>query len=251
MFMRRYILVGMFEAIKNKFQVKFKDRIAAANILAAVLINTITKEELRNNTVSVLGIPRGGAVLADVIATKLEASHFGLVIPRKLTIPNNEEAAFGAIMGDGTIYIDYRIVRDLDITEDYIENEKNRQLQEIERRTTLYAQNKTNEKFVNKPICQRATTTVLVDDGAASGATMIAAARSIRRATATNSKLIIAVPVAPRDTVANLLSNEADHVEVVMKPSSFGSVGQYYKNFEAVNDEKVIDIMEKNRYRHS
>ena len=242
----------MFEAIKNKFQIKFKDRIAAANILAAALIDTITKEELANNPVSVLGIPRGGVVLADVIATKLKASHFDLVIPRKLTIPNNEEAAFGAIMSDGTIYIDYRIVKDLDITYDYIEKEKSRQLQEIERRYTLYAQHKPNEEFVNKIGGQRATTTtILVDDGAASGATMIAAARSVRKAISTKSKLIIAIPVAPRDTVTNLLRNEADHIEVVMKPSFFSSVGQYYKNFEAVNDEKVIDIMENNRYRHS
>ena len=106
----------MFEAIKNKFQFKFRDRIAAANILAAALIDTCC----RKNSVSVLGITRGGIVLADVIATKLKASYFDLVIPRKLTIPNNEEAAFGAIMSDGTIYIDYRIVRDLAIPDESI-----------------------------------------------------------------------------------------------------------------------------------
>jgi putative phosphoribosyl transferase len=236
----------MFEAIKNKFQIKFKDRIAAANILAAALIDTITKEELGNNPVSVLGIPRGGVVLADVIATRLKASHFDLIIPRKLTIPNNEEAAFGAIMSDGTIYIDYRIVRDLDITYDYIEKEKSRQLQEIERRYTLYAQHKPNEEFVNKIGGQRATTTtILVDDGAASGATIIAAARSIRK-TFNPKKLIIGLPVAPKET-SELLKREADHVEVVTVPSAFfSSVGQYYQSFEPVNDEKVIEIM-KNR----
>jgi predicted phosphoribosyltransferase len=78
---------------------------------------------------------------------------------------------------------------------------------------------------------------------------MIAAARSVRKAIATNSKLIIAIPVAPRGTVTNLLRNEADHIEVVMKPSFFSSVGQYYKNFEAVNDDKVIDIMKNERHR--
>ena len=187
----------MFEAIKKKLQFKFRDRIAAANILAAALIDSITKEGLRNNAVSVLGIPRGGIVLADVIATKLKASHFDLVIPRKLTIPNNEEAAFGAIMSDGTTYMDYRTVRDLDIPQDYIEKEKSRQLQEIERRYALYTQKKPQEAYVNKIDCQWATTTILVDDGAASGATMIAAARSVRKAIAPNSKLIIALPVAP------------------------------------------------------
>ena len=238
----------MFEAIRNKFQFKFRDRIAAANILAAALIDTITKEELRNNAVSVLGIPRGGIVLADVIATKIKASHFDLVIPRKLTIPNNDEAAFGAIMSDGTVYIDYRTVRDLDISHEYIEKEKSRQLQEIERRYSLYALKKPQEAYVNMIDGQRATTTtILVDDGAASGATMIAAARSVRKAIAQNSKLIIAVPVAPRDTVNNLLRKEADYVEVVTKPSFFSSVGQYYQNFEPVNDEKVIEVIKKDR----
>jgi putative phosphoribosyl transferase len=242
----------MFEAIRNKFHFKFRDRIAAANILVASLKDNITKEELTNNAVSVLGIPRGGLVLADVIATKLKASHFDLVIPRKLTIPNNEEAAFGAIMSDGTIYIDYRTVRHLNIPQDYIEKEKSRQLQEIQRRYALYTQKKPQEEHLNKFNGQWATTiTILVDDGAASGATMIAAARSVRKAIAPNSKLIIALPVAPRDTVNNLLMKEADYIEVVTKPSFFSSVGQYYQNFEAVNDEMIIQIMKKNRHTPS
>jgi putative phosphoribosyl transferase len=114
----------MFNSIKNKFQFKFKDRVAAANILAAALMDSISKEELNNNVITVVGIPRGGVILADVVAAKLKASNFDIVIPRKLRIPNNEEAAFGAIMGDGTVYIDDRIVRDLDISQEYIEKEK-------------------------------------------------------------------------------------------------------------------------------
>src|SRR5919202_1399928 len=140
----------MFEAIKNKFQFKFKDRIAAANILAAALTDTIAKEEQKNNVIAVLGIPRGGVVLADVIATKLKASYFDLVIPRKLTIPHNGQAAFGAIMSDGTVYMDDRIVRDLDIPEEYIEKEKKLQLQEIERRYSIYVQKKSQQPSGNK-----------------------------------------------------------------------------------------------------
>jgi predicted phosphoribosyltransferase len=128
----------MFDSIKNKFQFKFKDRVAAANILAAALVDSISKEELNNNIITVLGIPRDGVILADVVATKLKASNFDIVIPRKLRIPHNEEAAFGAIMDDGTVYIDDRIVRDLDISEEHIEKEKKFQLQDIERRSILY-----------------------------------------------------------------------------------------------------------------
>jgi predicted phosphoribosyltransferase len=186
-----------------------------------------------------------------VIATKLKASYFDLVIPRKLTIPHNGQAAFGAIMGDGTVYIDDRVVRDLDIPEEYIEKEKKLQLQEIERRYSIYIQKKSQQhprnkiKYKTTSTAAAATTTILVDDGAASGATVIAAAKSVRKGLSSNSKLIIALPVAPKETVNNLLRKETDHIEVITKPSFFSSVGQYYQNFEPVNDEKVIEIMKK------
>jgi putative phosphoribosyl transferase len=234
----------MFEAIKNKFQFKFKDRIAAANILAAALMESISKEELNNNLVTVLGIPRGGVILADVIATKLKASNFNIVIPRKLRIPHNQEAAFGAIMGDGTVYVDDRIVRDLAISADYIEEEKKFQLQEVERRSALYGKKGPQHISENK-INNKTLKIILIDDGAASGATVIVAARAIRKAFSP-VKLVIALPVAPKETVNELLKKEADQIEVLIRPSSFNSVGQYYQNFEPVSDEKVIEII-KNR----
>jgi putative phosphoribosyl transferase len=234
----------MFEAIKNKFQFKFKDRTAAANILAAALMDSISKEELNNNLITVLGIPRGGVILADVIATKLKASNFNIVIPRKLRIPHNEEAAFGAIMGDGTVYVDDRIVRDLAISADYIEEEKKFQLQEVERRSALYGKKEPQQVSENK-INNNTLKIILIDDGAASGATVIVAARAIRKAFSP-VKLVIALPVAPKETVNELLKKEADQIEVLIRPSSFNSVGQYYQNFEPVSDEKVIEII-KNR----
>ena len=133
--------MGMFESIKNKFQFRFKDRIYSANILAAALEDFLIKErrQLKNTSITTaLGIPHGGVIVADIVATKLKASNFDIVIPRKLRIPHNEETAFGAIVGDGTVYVDDRIVRDLDISEDYIEREKYFQLKEIKRRSELY-----------------------------------------------------------------------------------------------------------------
>jgi putative phosphoribosyl transferase len=118
----------MFDSIKHKFQFKFKDRTFAANILAAALQDFLGNQK----DIAVLGIPRGGVIVADVVATKLKASYFDIVIPRKLRIPHNEEAAFGAIIDDGTVYVDDRIVRDLDISEEYIEKEKEFQLHEIQ-----------------------------------------------------------------------------------------------------------------------
>jgi predicted phosphoribosyltransferase len=222
----------MFNSLKKKFQFRFKDRTFAANILAAALEDFLGKEirkESKNDNLLVLGIPRGGVIVADIVATKLKAANFDIVIPRKLRIPNNEEAAFGAIMGDGTVYVNDRIIKDLDISEEHIEIEKNFQLQEIERRSVLYRNRKEElqqQQLKNK--INDNTVTVLVDDGAASGATVIAAARSIRN-TFNPKKLIIGLPVAPKETV-ELLRRESDHVEVVTAPSlSFSSVGQYYQ----------------------
>jgi putative phosphoribosyl transferase len=244
----------MFDSLKKKFQFKFKDRTYAANILAAALEDFLGKdkeykESSSNNdyNLTVLGIPRGGVIIADIVAKKLEASNFDIIIPRKLRIPYNEEAAFGAIMEDGTVYIEDRLVKDLDISTEYIEKEKNLQLQEIERRSTLYRKKGLQLAEKNKEIKYNSIV-ILVDDGAASGATVIAAARSIRRKSSFNNKpkkLIIALPVAPKETV-NLLKKEADHVEVVTAPSAFfNSVGQYYQSFEPVSDEQVTEIMKK------
>lgn len=130
-----------------------------------------------------------------------------------------------------------------------VEEEENLQLQEIERRSALYGKKEGfRQPLKNKINDKTATTIVLIDDGAASGATVIAAARSIRRTfNLPNNKLIIALPVAPKETV-QLLRREADHVEVVTAPSSFfRSVGQYYQSFEPISDEKVIEIMKSKK----
>jgi putative phosphoribosyl transferase len=232
----------MFDSIKKKFQFKFKGRTFAANILAVALQDLLKKDKGRKTSnIIVLGIPRGGLIVADIVATKLKAE-FDIIIPRKLCIPHNEEAAFGAIMEDGTVYIDNRVVKDLNIPSEYIEREKNIQLQEIERRSSIYRR---KQLSLLKDKINDKTMIILVDDGAASGATVIAAARSLKTVF-TQEKLIIGLPVAPKETV-DLLKKEADHVEVVTTPSSFfNSVGQYYQSFESVSDENVIQIM-KNR----
>ncbi len=223
---------------------RFKDRANAANILATALNDKIKKDERPYSIV--LEIPRGGVVVADIVADKLSC-HFDIVIPRKLGAPHNEEVAIGAVMEDGTTYLNEDIVRILEVSKEYIEKEKAKQIQEIKRRTSLYRNSQSYELSNMKNI-------ILVDDGAATGATVIAAARWIRRRRIlqkqkpshhnTENRLIIAIPVAANDTV-DLLKKEADHVEVIITPStySFRSVGQYYQSFEQVEDERVMQIM--------
>jgi putative phosphoribosyl transferase len=232
----------MFGAISRRFQLKFKDRAAAGNILAEILKDRLNKEKLEECIV-VLGVPRGGVVTADVVARKLSSSNdavdFDIIMPRKLTDPDNKEQAIGAVMEDGTTYLDEELISMLQITPDYIEKEKAEQIQEIRRRNALYSINATTilhyEHLKDK-------TAILVDDGAATGATLIAAARWLKR-THTPKYLIIAVPVAPKDTL-KLLKQEADEVEVVTSPSSiFRSVEQFYQDFKQVPDDKVMAIL--------
>jgi predicted phosphoribosyltransferase len=226
----------LFDSLTKKFQFKFKDRVSAASILGESLKDRIkTKQEQQNALV--LGIPRGGVITADIVAKRLSTDKFDIIIARKLTDIDNKEQAIGAVMEDGTTYLDRELVKELSIPDDYIEKEKAYQIEEIKRRSSLFRRQRLDYNKINDK------TTILVDDGAASGATLIVAAKWIRRKY--NPKLlIIAVPVASKDTV-KLLKQEADAIEVITTPSStFTSVSQYYQIFDQVSEEQVITIMQ-------
>jgi predicted phosphoribosyltransferase len=225
----------LFERISRNFQLRFKNRSTAANILADATKSFLKKEP--KEQILVLGIPRGGVVTADIFASKLSIPNFDIVIPRKLTDPYNKELAVGAIMEDGTIYLDQKRINDTLIPVDYIEKEKLEQIAEIKRRTALY---RAHLKHDHKG---HGATTILIDDGAATGATIITAARWIRKQYKPR-QFIIALPVAPKSTV-KLLGRECDSVEAIITASNFHSVGQYYEDFNPVTDEQVIDIMRK------
>lgn len=230
----------ILKAISRKLQFKFTDRIAAAAILGECLKGRV-KSAKEQKTAVVLGIPRGGIITADVVAKKLSTSFFDIIIPRKLRDPDNKEQAIGAIMEDGTTYINHQFLNDLQISSEYLQREKSEQIQEIKRRTVLYRKEprKDFSSFL------RDKTVILVDDGAATGATIIAASKWIKQLEDKPKCLIIAIPVAPNSTV-DVLKKECDaEVEVVISPSSsaFHSVEQYYQNFQPIPDEQVIRIM--------
>jgi putative phosphoribosyl transferase len=225
----------LFERIRRNFQLRFKDRSAAANILADVIKSSLEKEPKEH--ILVLGIPRGGVVTADIFASKLSIPNFDIVIPRKLTDPYNKELAIGAIMEDGTTYLDQVRINNSLISFDYIEKEKLDQIAEIKRRASLYRSNITHYHTVS------GATTILLDDGAATGATIIAAARWIKKQYKPR-RFIIALPVAPKPTL-KLLGQECDSVEAIITPGNFHSVGQFYEDFSPVTDKQVMDIMRK------
>jgi predicted phosphoribosyltransferase len=205
--------------------VKFRDRADAGNLLAERL------EKAGHNRAIVLGIPRGGIILADIVAKKLGAD-FDIVIPRKLGAPENEELAIGAVMEDGTSYINRYIVNALRIPNDYIENEKAHQAEEIRRRAAAY------RKPGGYDIAGK--NAILVDDGIATGATVIASARWVRKHRP--SRLVVAVPVAPPQSV-EVLEQEADFVMVLDTPRDFASVGQFYEEFAPISDDQVMQVM--------
>lgn len=230
----------IFDEISNRFQLKFRDRESAGEILSEGLKAIIKKDE-RKNTI-VLGIPRGGVIIADIIAKNLRCE-FDIIIPRKLRAPFNKEIAIGAIMGDGTTYINETVVKDQEISTEYIQNEKLVQLEEIKRRSSIYCFGKRELEFNKFNFNNK--TIILVDDGCATGATIIVATRWMK-ITKKPCNIILAVPIVPT-YIVNLLKNEGvDQIEVITSPkSNFKSIEQYYKNFNQVTDEKVINILSK------
>ena len=212
---------------------RFKDREHAADLLTSKLKNELKNEIPKE--ITVLGVPRGGVILAYTIYQNKVANYFDIVIPRKLGAPNNKELGIGAIMDKDTVYLNEYVVKALRVPEDYIETEKITQVREIDRRTLLYRPNQEEYNIENKTI-------ILVDDGAATGSTLVVSARWLRKKKP--KKIIIAVPVAPNETV-ELLKNEVDEVVTILIPptSNFTSVAQFYDNFEEISDEKVVKIM--------
>jgi putative phosphoribosyl transferase len=220
--------------LKGRFHIKFKDRTSAGEILASVL-NDFYKKQKKVAPITVLAIPRGGVIVGDVIASKFNQCEFDIVIPRKLGAPNNPELAIGAVMQDRTAYLNESVIQMLQVPSAYIDEEINRQVLEVQRRMSLY-------RGLSKPYNITGRSVVIVDDGIATGATAIVVVRWIKKFSPAN--VLIAVPVAPGDTITKI-TREGAEVQVVTTPYSFGSVGQFYESFNQVTDEEVREISRK------
>ncbi len=180
----------------------------------------------------VLAIPRGGVAVAAPVARRLGAP-LGLVMPRKIPAPHNEELAVGAVAEDGTLYVDETLVAYLGVTEDYLRRETARQTEEIKRRMELYGRAGPAPEVTGRDV-------ILVDDGVATGYTVLAALRFLRRRKP--RRLILAVPVAAPEIILKL-REEADKVVVVSTPEPFYAVGQFYREFTQTTDAEVLDLL--------
>ena len=231
-------------------RVLFEDRRDAAEQLAKRLeedwlekyvatTTTITEEQKYYNAI-ILAIPRGGVVIGDVIASKLNIK-LDIIVSRKIGAPDNPELAIGAVMPDGSYILNQDIVDMLKIPQSYITEQANIQKKEIERRLISFRGSKEyDNNFEGK-------TVILVDDGIATGATMLSAAQWLKTKQNCCKILIVAVPVAPPDMVDNI-KKVSDKVIVLYLPAIFGSVGRFYSYFEQVSDDEVRDIMKRHGY---
>jgi putative phosphoribosyl transferase len=180
----------------------------------------------------VLAIPRGGIVTAYETIKKFRLQ-WDLIIPRKIGLPHNKEIAIGAMSLDGTYLLNEKYIDLLNISQEYIKNEIFEQMEEIKRRLIKY---KGNENFPNI----KNKTVIIIDDGIATGFTIQAAIKSIKKHDA--KKIILAVPVAPQDTVS-LLKENVDEVICLLIPDEFYAVGLSYKSFEQTTDEEVFNLI--------
>src|ERR671919_1484158 len=179
-------------------QVKFQSRMDAGHKIAERLFGLKLDlfGESGNKDFVILAIPRGGIIIGDIVASELDAK-LDVVVSRKIGAPNNPELAIGAVMPDGSYFINQEIVNMLNISQKYIQIKAHEQVREIDRRLMSYRGRKEyDNKFEDKIV-------VLVDDGIATGATMLASGQWIKN-NQHCKKLVIAVPVAPHEILNNL-----------------------------------------------
>ena len=202
----------------------FHDRVEAGRALAARLQPWRAVDGLL-----VLGLPRGGVPVAFQIAQALGAE-LDILLVRKLGSPGNPELAMGAIASGGIRVMNPEVVLWAGIDDRAIERVVEREEEELERRARLYRGRRPMPVIAGRRI-------ILVDDGMATGATMRAALATLR--SQDPAELVVAVPVAPSDTVSSL-GREADAVVCLGTPDPFGAIARFYVEFPQVSDEEVI-----------
>lgn len=206
----------------------FRNRSEAGKKLAAALL------KYKDQHPVVLALPRGGVPVAAEVATALSAP-LDLVLVRKIGVPWQPELAMGAIVDGGAPIIvrNEDVIRLTGVDDLAFQAVCDSELAEIERRRQLYVGDRTRVE-VNGRLA------IVIDDGIATGATTRAALQAIRRRQP--SKLILAVPVGPPDTI-EAMREEADEVLCLEIHENFGAIGYYYDDFRQTTDEEVIDIL--------
>jgi putative phosphoribosyl transferase len=208
---------------------RFKDRLQAGKLLATQLHSYAGQPN-----VLVLALPRGGVPIGFQVAQAL-AAPLDILIVRKLGMPGHEEFAMGAIASGGLCVVQPGLGEKYGILPAQIEAVKQRELAEIERREQLYRTTRPAPQLHGRIV-------ILVDDGLATGSTMLAAIQAVREARP--ARLIVAVPVSAPETCREL-GAEVDEIICLHTPAQFFSVGMWYQDFEQTTDQEVIDFLEQ------
>lgn len=223
------ILIPELPFIKNLQNMIFKDRKDAGQKLAAELS---TYEGQKDSII--LGLPRGGVVVAYEVADKLGLP-LDIVVPRKIGAPGNEEYAIGAISEDGKPIIDEEAKNMSGASEEYINQTMKKERTEAQRRIKIY-------RGKRKALELKGKTAILIDDGIATGHTMLAAISSVKAKGA--KKIIVAVPISSGESLQKI-KKETDKVICLSTPITFIALGQFYQHFDQTKDEEVIKLMKK------
>jgi predicted phosphoribosyltransferase len=223
--------MGTIKIISHSDQ-PFADRLEAAHLLADEL------KDVYSDSSVVLGIPRGGVVIAHHMAKSLNCD-MDVVLARKIGAPQNPELAIGAVAEDGKVFLHHDIVSYTGTSETYIKTETQYQLDLMNDRLTQY------RRLLPKiPIEDRVV--IITDDGIATGATMQAAIWAAKLEKA--SRIVAAVPVGPADSLTEL-AEHADEVICLHAPPYFYAIGQFYYDFDQVTDEQVMEILKQQAHK--
>ena len=206
---------------------RFENREEAAELLAERL------SKYRGRNPLVLGIPRGAVPMARIIAEALNGE-LDVVLVHKLGVPGNPEFAIGSVSESGDIYLTIA-AKGWGISQDYISREAKAQIEALRRRRALYTPVRTAIDPLNRIV-------IVVDNGIATGATMIAALRAVRARHP--AELIGAVAVAPQETI-DRIGKEADEIVCLEVPREFNAVGEFFRDFSQVTDEDVMASLQQ------
>lgn len=208
----------------------FRDRADAGRLLARALREQLSPGDLDNALV--LALPRGGVPVAYEVARDLHLP-LDVFIVRKIGVPGQPELAMGAIASGGVLVTQPDVVRTYRIAQDTLQSLAARERLEIERREALY-------RAGRPPLALAGRTVLLVDDGLATGSTMMAAVRALG---AHAQRILVAVPVAAR-TTCDEIARAADRIVCLHTPERFHAVGEFYRHFDQTTDEEVRALLQ-------
>ena len=204
----------------------FGDRVDAGKKLAEAL------KEYRGKDVVVLGIPRGGVVVANEVAEALQAP-LDIVVTRKIEAPGEPEFALGAVTQEGDVMMDRQAAESLGASPDYLDDQVRKKREEVNDRMRRLRGDRPYPRLEGKVV-------LIVDDGIATGSSVSAAVMSVKKRKP--KQIVVAVPVAPRDAVETL-AEDGTKVVCLLTPDTFLAIGEFYHDFDQVDDTEVMRVL--------